>query len=120
MPSIAVVSIYVDDVDAATDFYTRQLGFNVRSRAGSAIVELDHEGVVLVLCEAKTKADQTYPGGSSVVIGLAWDDLEGTATRMKADGVEVIISTPEDFPGGKFIAMRDPAGNVVELLEFTQ
>lgn len=120
MPSIAAVSIYVDDLDAATEFYTRQLGFNVRSRPVPFIVELDHERVSLVLCRAEVRTNQAYPSGSGVAIGLAWDDIEATAKRMKADGVEVLISTPEEFPGGRFIAVRDPAGNVVELLEFTQ
>jgi predicted enzyme related to lactoylglutathione lyase len=29
-----------------------------------------------------------------------------------------VVAEPQEFPGGQFIAVRDPSGNVVELLQF--
>jgi lactoylglutathione lyase len=120
MSGIAAISIYVDDLPAAIDFYTKQLGFKVGARPAPVIVELEDEGLWLALCQAERKSTQDYPAGAGTVIGLAWTNLEKTATAMKNDGVNVVIDSPQEFPGGRFIAVRDPAGNVIELLEFAR
>lgn len=120
MPAIAAISIYVDDLEAATDFYTKQLGFNVGGRPAPVMVELEHEGLWVALCQADAPAKQRYPTGAGTVIGLAWRDVDAAVRTLKADGVEVLFPEPQEFPGGRFIAVRDPAGNVIELLEFAK
>jgi lactoylglutathione lyase len=120
MPAIAAISIYADDLDAATSFYTKQLGFKVSARPAPVIVELEHEGASLVLCQAEVRTEQKYPASTGTVIGLAWRDVDAAARTLKADGVEVLFPEPQEFPGGRFIALRDPAGNVIELLEFSR
>ncbi len=57
---------------------------------------------------------------TGTVIGIATDDVEAAAKRLKTMGADLITTEPQEFPGGRFIAVRDPAGNVVELLEFGQ
>lgn len=118
MPSIASVSIYVDDMNAAVDFYTRQLGFKVASRPAPVIVELESTGLSLVLCQAERRVTQSYPDGTGTVLGLVTLDAAADAARLENAKADLVIKTPEAFPAGRFIAVRDPAGNVVELLEF--
>ena len=118
MPSIAAVSIYVDDLERAVDFYTRFLGFEVRSRPAPVIVELDHDSPALVLCQAERRMKNEYPDGSGTVIGLATADVAAAGESLRAKGAELLFDTPQDFPGGRFIAVRDPSGNVLELLQF--
>ncbi|MEW5916273.1 MAG: VOC family protein [Gemmatimonadota bacterium] len=118
MPNIAAVSIYVDDMEKAIAFYSNILGFAVKDRPVPFITELAHDGVALILCQAERPTRNDYPNASSVVIGIATDNVAARAQELSRKKVDVITSTPQDFPGGKFIALRDPAGNVVELLEF--
>ena len=120
MPSIATISIYVDDMNAAVDFYTGQLGFRVASRPAPVIVVLESEGVGLVLCQAERRIPQSYPTGTGTVIGLVTPDAAAAATRLASAKADLVIKEPEPFPAGRFIAVRDPAGNVIELLEFTR
>jgi catechol 2,3-dioxygenase-like lactoylglutathione lyase family enzyme len=118
MSSIAAISIYVEDLEKAVEFYTKHLGFAVRSRPAPVIVELDHDNPALVLCQAERRTAYAYPAGSGTVVGIASGDVAKRATALKARGVKLVIDTPQPFPGGRFIAVQDPSGNVVELLEF--
>jgi catechol 2,3-dioxygenase-like lactoylglutathione lyase family enzyme len=118
MPSIAAVSIYVDNMDKAIAFYSDVLGFAVKNRPVPFITELEHDGVALILCQAERPTKNDYPNAATVVVGLAMDNVAARAQELARKKVDVLTSTPQDFPGGKFIALRDPAGNVVELLEF--
>ena len=120
MPKIAAISLYVDNLDAAVDFYTQQLGFKVSGRPAPVIVELEHEGVGLVLCQAERRVPQSYPDGTGTVIGLVSPDVKAACTRLAAAKVALMFEDPQEFPGGKFIALEDPAGNVIELLEFSR
>jgi lactoylglutathione lyase len=118
MPQIAALSIYVDDLERAVTFYTELLGFAVRGRPAPVIVELDHDSPALVLCQAERPTRNGYPDGTGTVIGVATDDVASAAKSLRARGAELLFDDPQDFPGGKFIAVRDPSGNVIELLQF--
>jgi len=118
MPAIATVSIYVDDIDAAVDFYTKHLGFSVAAKPAPVIVVLDHDGVSLVLCKADKRTKQNYPAGTGTVLGLSSPDVAAAASKLAKSKVELVVGEPQPFPGGQFIAVRDPAGNVIELLQF--
>ena len=120
MPSIAAVSIYVDDMEKAIAFYRDVLGFTVQARPVPFITELAHEGVALILCQAERPTRSDYPNAAGVVVGLATQNVTARAQELAKKNVDLVHNTPQDFPGGKFVALRDPAGNVVELLEFAQ
>jgi len=118
MPKIAAVSVYVDNMDRAVDFYTKWLGFKVEAKPNPYITVLEHEGVALVLCQAETARKLAYTKEAGTVLGLASQKLEKEIARLQAAKVEFVVATPQDMPGGRFVAVRDPSGNVIELLEF--
>jgi lactoylglutathione lyase len=118
MPTIAAISIYVHDLDRAVDFYTKTLGFTVRGRPVPFIAELDHDGPALVLCQAEKPSAQQYPDSGGITVGLAVDNVVETAAALRKAGITVLHKAPEDFPGGKYVAVKDPSGNVIELLQF--
>lgn len=74
----------------------------------------------MVLCQAEAATAVDYPSGSTVVLGFQTENLLESMDQLQAKKVSLIHSTPQDFPGGKFIAFRDPSGNVHELLEFSK
>src|SRR5690606_30422576 len=106
------------DMEASIAFYRDVLGFAVRSRPVPFLTELDHEGVVVVLCQAEKASTATYPTSSGTVIGIASEDIAARAKELRKQGVTLIQDTPQEFPGGTFIVIADPSGNPIELLQF--
>lgn len=118
MPQIAVLSLYVADLDAAASFYSDVLGFKVKQKIPPYVVVLEHEGLEFVLCQAEKPARLDYPKSSGAVPGIATDNLKKSIETLKSKKVEPLHSEPQEFPGGVYVAFRDPSGNVLELLEF--
>lgn len=116
---VAAISIYVDDLEKALAFYRDGMGFGLQDRPNPYIIELENDGVALMLCQAERGVKQEYPAGAGTVIGVATTDVVAKAAELKRRGVSLIHDEPQGFPGGKFVAVRDPAGNVVELLQFS-
>jgi lactoylglutathione lyase len=119
MPRLAVISVNVHDMDQAVAFYTDKLGFGVRSDvAAPYFVELESEGPLLLLqlCERPAKAD--YPSGACVLLDLAVDDVAAELARLRGSGAELLHDALQDCPVGKYFAVADPSGNVVELIQF--
>ena len=116
----ASVRYLVDDVDAAVDFYTTHLGFELNFSAGSAFADVVRGPLRLLLSGAAssgaraTPSDAAGPGHNR--IHLTYDDLDAEVDRLRAAGVP-FRSDVVAGPGGRQILLADPAGNLVELFE---
>ncbi len=118
MPQIVSVSVYVHDIELAKRFYVGALGFTQEESMGDYGFKLSHEGAAFVVLSGGKKSDPAYPGG--VVLGIPTEDAEAEARLLRKAGVTFVVETPEPFPLGRFIAVSDPSGNVIELLEFSE
>jgi predicted enzyme related to lactoylglutathione lyase len=115
MPRFVAVSLYAPDLAKVVPFYTEQLGFQVEEQHGDEQVQLAHEGLSVVLCKGPKAPEAAYPSGA--VLGLAVDDVAKKLAQLKPH-TKLIHDKPQPFPVGLFAAVRDPAGNVIELLQF--
>lgn len=122
MNSISVRYI-VDDVDAAIDFYSKQLGFEVLMHPAPGFAALQHGPLRLLLnAPGAGGAGQAMPDGKRPGPGgwnriqLEVEDLAATVEHLKEVGAhfrnEVVTGQ-----GGKQILIEDPSGNLVELFE---
>jgi len=119
MPRISVIQINVDNMDEAIDFYSNKLGFPVESKAHYPdIVKLQQEGVTFLLYRVTKKAQIDYPNVAQTLINVVTDDLVGTLDQLKRQGVAILHDRPEPCPVGIYAGVRDPAGNVLELIEY--
>lgn len=119
MTSFSVIGIYVDDIDKAKEFYCDALGFEVESTYNDGcIIQLKSEGPTVILEKVDKPANSGYPDGSQVVLCVATDNIEKRSKELKAKGVNFLHDGPQPFVAGRFMAMKDPAGNTLELLEF--
>ena len=116
------VRYMVDDVEAAVDFYTKHLGFELRTKAGSAFADVVRGNLRLLLSGPSSSAgrpmpDGTLPGpGGWNRIHLVVDDIAAQVDRLRRAGVPFRNDVVEG-PGGRQILLQDPAGNVVELFQ---
>jgi len=104
------VSINVDDVDAALDFYTGKLGLKVRSDRpdfGFGGAWLDAGGQQLHLIQGAP------PPAQGQHFALLFDDLDVAVEELRAQGVA--ISDPMPVGPSRQAFVSDPAGNQVEL-----
>lgn len=118
MPSISALSIYVPDMDAAVKFYCDVLGFAVQAKLGPELTKLKHDGMSVLLTKCQQGARPEYGVAAQAVPGIAIADAAAELARLRRLGVELLFDAPQKFPVGQFIAVRDPAGNVIELLQF--
>ena len=118
MPTINALSLYVPDLAAAVKFYRDALGFAVEADYGPELTKLAHDGVALMLCQCASATRPAYPTAAQTVIGIGIENAASELARLRKLGVELVFDAPQPFPVGVFIAVRDPGGNVIELLQF--
>jgi catechol 2,3-dioxygenase-like lactoylglutathione lyase family enzyme len=115
------VRYLVDDVAAATEFYTRHFGFTV-GISSPAFADVSRGNLRLLLSgplssagRAMTDGERPGPGGWNR-IHLIVDDLEAEVARLAEEGVpfrnQVVTG-----PGGAQVLAVDPSGNLVELFQ---
>ncbi|MPY92295.1 MAG: VOC family protein [Acidimicrobiia bacterium] len=116
------VRYMVDDVQASIDFYTKHLGFELRTSAVPAFADVTRENLRLLLSGPASSAGRPMPDGEKPGPG-GWnrvhfvvDDLEAEVARLRGAG----LTFRNDIltgPGGSQILLQDPSGNVVELFQ---
>ena len=116
------VRYMVDDVETAIDFYTKHLGFDLRTSAAPAFADVTRGNLRLLLSGPTSSAGRPMPDGTKPVPGgwnrihLLVEDIDAEVARLRQDGLNFrndIITGP----GGSQILLEDPAGNVVELFQ---
>ena len=113
------VRYMVDDVDAAIEFYTKHLGFEVRMSAAPAFADVLRGNLRLLLSGPASSAGRPMPDGTKPGPGgwnrihLIVTDITAEVARLRDAGAsfrnDIVIG-----PGGSQILLEDPAGNVVE------
>jgi catechol 2,3-dioxygenase-like lactoylglutathione lyase family enzyme len=127
-PSINLVTVVVEDYDAAIAFYRDALGFEVVEDSPAVtddgrpkrwvVVRPAGGGTGLVLAQADGDDQRARIGdqtGGRVAFFLRVDDFDAQYTRMVAAGVEFIERTRHE-PYGTVVVFRDVAGNLWDLL----
>jgi len=118
------VRYIVDDVDAAVDFYTRHLDFEVLMRPGPGFAMLRRGDLRLLLNVpgGGGGAGQQLADGSTPEPG-GWnrfqvqvDDLDTTVDGLRRAGVDFRGDTITGRGGRQALAL-DPSGNLVDLFE---
>jgi catechol 2,3-dioxygenase-like lactoylglutathione lyase family enzyme len=116
------VRYMVDDVQAAVDFYTEHLGFEVRTSAAPAFADVTRGNLRLLLSGPASSAgramsDGVIPGpGGWNRIHLIVDDLDAEVARLRQAGLE-FRNEKVTGPGGAQILLVDPSGNFIELFQ---
>ena len=123
MKRISALGLYVEDQDAAIDFYTRKLGFVLAedvpfgSQRWVTLRLPDDEVASISLNLAETDEDRRLvgkQGGSHPFFGIVTDNCLGEYQRMKDAGVR-FHGEPEVQPYGTGVTLEDLYGNKIYL-----
>jgi catechol 2,3-dioxygenase-like lactoylglutathione lyase family enzyme len=116
------VRYMVDDVQASIDFYTKHLGFELRTSAAPAFADVTRGNLRLLLSGPASSAGRPMPDGAKPGSGgwnrihLIFRDLAAEVERLRQAGLgfrnDVVTG-----PGGSQILLEDPSGNVIELFQ---
>ncbi len=119
---MATIRYLVHDVDAALEFYTTWLGFELTERWGPPFAIVSKGDLQLWLSGPQTSAAKPMPDGRQPEPG-GWNrlvievvDLETLVAELKAAGMKFRNEIIEG-PGGKQILAEDPSGNPLELFQ---
>jgi catechol 2,3-dioxygenase-like lactoylglutathione lyase family enzyme len=118
------VRYIVDDVDAAIDFYCRNLGFHevMHPAATFAMLQRDELRLALSAPGGPGGGGQSMPDGTRPTPGgwnrfsLEVTDLDATVDSLRRAGVRFRNDIVTGVRGRQ-VLLEDPAGNPVELLE---
>jgi catechol 2,3-dioxygenase-like lactoylglutathione lyase family enzyme len=118
------VRYIVDDVDAAVDFYTGHLDFEVQMHPGPGFAMLQRGTLRLLLNSpgggggaGQAVSDETVPApGGWNRFQIEVEDIDATVEQLKGQGAR-FCNEMITGQGGKQILLEDPAGNLIELFE---
>ena len=116
------VRYMVDDVESAIEFYTKHLGFTLRTSAAPAFADVLRGNLRLLLSGPKSSAGRPMPDGATPAPGgwnrihLIVDDITAEVETLRAAGL-TFRNNIVSGPGGQQILLEDPSGNVVELFQ---
>jgi lactoylglutathione lyase len=110
--NMATVALYVDDQETAVDFWTKRVGFEVRTRRplgtlGSWIEIAPPGAESCLVLYPKTLLSDWAQRKSSIVFDC--DDVHATVASMKARGVS-FSQEPKEMQWGPFAAFLDSEG----------
>ena len=135
MLKIATAQLWVHDQDQALEFYTRKLGFEVRSDvtlpelgnfrwlavgpAGQpdiSVVLMAIPGPPVFDAETSAQVADLMAKGAAGTVFLATEDCQASYEELSGRGVE-FVDTPEERPYGIDASFRDPSGNHIRLTQ---
>lgn len=115
-PRLAVVSLWAKDVSATAHFYRDVIGLPLLRHSGGR-PHFDLHGIFLTIlegtpCPVQEAGPQRFP-----VVAFAVDNLEAALARLSAHRVDLPWGVERD-DHARWIMFHDPAGNLIELVEF--
>jgi catechol 2,3-dioxygenase-like lactoylglutathione lyase family enzyme len=105
--------VYVSDLDAAINFYTKTLGLTLTNRFGDNIAFAEAGKLVLAI-HPRTKRTPSPGERGSAILGLTVNEpIDRVVSRLTSRGVRFTGSIQS--AGDKFAELADPDGNAIYL-----
>ncbi|WP_054312697.1 VOC family protein [Mesorhizobium sp. 1M-11] len=120
---VMFATVFVSDQEKALEFYTG-LGFQKRadntwSEGRFLTIGIEGQDFDILLWPGKAGRGEAAPGAPAISVpGLLFvesKDLQRDFAELKARGVELVETEPEEYPFGLRATAIDPDGNRVSL-----
>lgn len=109
------VQINVLDIDQALDFYSRKIGFEIKSKT-SKNAELENKGIKLFLNRVSKLRNNNFPKETRTSLSLHTNNLDSLMTNFKSTGLDFVEDKVENGVGFASI-YQDPFGNKINFME---
>ena len=115
------LTLTVESVERAIEFYSGKLGLKVEWNAAPAFAMIRHGACTLgLLCLAEAKkqgvAESNAAQKAAIHVEFSTDDLDGLYEELKAKGVK-FHQPPHDEPWERAMTAFDPDGYAVEFAQ---
>lgn len=118
---VTAITLFVDDVAEARDFYAAVFGLPVHYEDEASAV-FDFGNTLINLLNAGEGVDLIGPApvgrsvaGATTQLTITVDDVDATAALVVSRGAE-LLNGPQDRPWGiRTACFRDPSGHVWEI-----
>ncbi len=118
------VNLYTADIEAGLRFYRDLLGFEETFRTPTEGVPehveltLDEFALGLGTVEAAKRVHgvDASPGSPAMVLVVWTDDVDAAFERLESAGVPVVLPPHDTGNGNRNALLRDPDGNLVEIV----
>ena len=116
---VAVISLWAEDVPAAAHFYRDAIGLELLpSRAHhSERPHFDLDGTYLTILQGKPVPAQDAEPSHFPLVAFAVGDIDSAVERLRAHHVELPQGVQQGVDS-RWVVFRDPAGNLIEMVEF--
>ena len=115
-PRLAVISLWAEDVPAAAHFYRDVIGLNLLHHPGSRPHFKVNDSYLTILKGRPSPAEDAEPARFPLV-AFAVEDLGAAIDRLTAHGVMLPWGIEQD-DASRWVMFHDPAGNLIELVQF--
>jgi len=116
--SIAVVSLRAEDVPATAHFYREAVGLKIMPHHAGDRPHFDLDGSTLTIIRGRPAippdTEPRFP-----VIAFSVPDLAAAIEKLRLHGVDLPWGV-ETNTAGQWVMFHDPAGNLVELVEYNR
>jgi lactoylglutathione lyase len=120
----ALVNLYTRDIEAGLRFYRDLLGFVETFRTPTegvpSHVELSLNGFVVALGTVEAAREvhgvEASPGSPAMVLVVWTEDVDAAYERLVAAGVPAIQPPHDTGNNNRNALLRDPDGNLVEIV----
>ena len=113
---LAGASIWSEDLKALLPFYRDVLGLTVRVETpGFVVFGAPNTPALGLGTHSDVHGRNADPARH--MVGLTTDDVTADWKRLKGAGVE-FVEDPKDYGDVRIATLKDPEGNLVQLLQF--
>jgi catechol 2,3-dioxygenase-like lactoylglutathione lyase family enzyme len=113
---VAVIGLWAEDVPAAAHFYRDVIGLKLMHHPGERPY-FEVNGIYLTILKGRPNPAQEAVPERFPLIAFAVDDLEVNIDRLRAHKVALPWGIEQD-DNSRWVMYKDPAGNMIELVQF--
>ena len=113
---LAVVSILAEDVPTTAHFYRDAIGLRLLPHHGEH-PHFELGGIYLTIVKGRPAPAQTPVSHRFPLVAFAVEDLDAAIERLRVHYVELPWGIEEDT-NSRWVMFHDPAGNLIELVQF--
>lgn len=115
-PKLAVVGLWAEDVAVAARFYQEVIGLNPVPHHGQQ-PHFNLGGIYLTILQGRPSPAEDAVPSRFPILALSVDNLRSAVARLEANAVDLQWGIEEDA-NSRWAMFHDPAGNLIELVEF--